>query len=155
MLLVMIPDQYPNYYKALEIYTGYFDSLDTVNPQILAAIKFGVSQNIVIYVNLAAIKFGVSPRPVCVVYDRRICWRRQMLAKTCNSRNITARQNLLIYSIMIHFSYPSGIVITRAYCTCTFFNSHLPIAHIKTKTSLNILISQSVSIFPPRSKYKL
>ena len=28
MLLSMIPDQYPNYYKALEIYTGYFDSLD-------------------------------------------------------------------------------------------------------------------------------
>ena len=24
----MIPDQYPNYYKALEIYTGYFNSLD-------------------------------------------------------------------------------------------------------------------------------
>ena len=28
MLLIMIPDQYPNYYKALEIYTGYFDGLD-------------------------------------------------------------------------------------------------------------------------------
>ena len=49
----------------------------TVNQQILAAIKFGVSQNKVIYVNLAAIKFGVSPRPVYVVYDRRIRWRRQ------------------------------------------------------------------------------
>ena len=24
----MIPDQYPNYYKVLGIYTGYFDSLD-------------------------------------------------------------------------------------------------------------------------------
>ena len=24
----MIPDQYPNDHKALEIYTGYFDSLD-------------------------------------------------------------------------------------------------------------------------------
>ena len=23
----MIPDEYPNYYKVLEIYTGYFDSL--------------------------------------------------------------------------------------------------------------------------------
>ena len=34
---------------------------NTVNQQILAAIKFGVSQNKVIYVNLAAIKFGVSP----------------------------------------------------------------------------------------------
>ena len=73
----------------------------TVNQQILAAIKFGVSQNKVIYVNLAAIKFGVSPRPVYVVYDRRICWRRQILAKTRNSPNspnIIARQNLLIYS---------------------------------------------------------
>ena len=28
MVLIMIPDQYPNYYKTLEIYTGYFDSLD-------------------------------------------------------------------------------------------------------------------------------
>ena len=30
MLLIMIPDQYPNYmyYKAVEIYTEYFDSLD-------------------------------------------------------------------------------------------------------------------------------
>ena len=28
MLLIMIPDQYPNYDKSLEIYTGYFDSLD-------------------------------------------------------------------------------------------------------------------------------
>ena len=75
--------------------------IDTVNQQILAAIKFGVSQTIVIYVNLAAIKFGVSPRPVYVVYDRRICWRRQILAKTRNSPNspnIIARQNLLIYS---------------------------------------------------------
>ena len=71
----------------------------TVNQQILAAIKFGVSQNKVIYVNLAAIKFGVSPRPVYVVYDRRICWRRQILAKTRNSPNIIARQNLLIYSM--------------------------------------------------------
>ena len=51
----------------------------TVNQQILAAIKFGVSQNKVIYVSLAAIKFGVSPWPVYVVYDRRCsvqCWRR-------------------------------------------------------------------------------
>ena len=66
------------------------------------AIKFGVSQNKVIYVNLAAIKFGVSPRPVYAVYDRRICWRRQILAKrrnSPNSPNIIARQNLLIYSI--------------------------------------------------------
>ena len=28
MLLIEIPDQYPNNYKALEIYTGYIDSLD-------------------------------------------------------------------------------------------------------------------------------
>ena len=71
----------------------------TVNQQILAAVKFGVSQNKVIYVHLAAIKFGVDPRPVYAVYDRRICWRRQILAKTRNSPNIIARQNLLIYSI--------------------------------------------------------
>ena len=80
----------------------------TVNQQILAAIKFGVSQNKVIYVNLAAIKFGVSPRPLYAVYDRRICWRRQILAKTRNSPNspnIIARQNLLIYSMLIDPSH--------------------------------------------------
>ena len=70
----------------------------TVNQQILAAIKFGVSQNKVIYVNLAAIKIGVSPRLVYAVYDRRMYWRRQILVKTRNSPNIIARQNLLIYS---------------------------------------------------------
>ena len=52
---------------------------NTVNQQILAAIKFGVSQNKVIWrlLNLA------SPRgpSMQLVYDRRICWRRQILAK--------------------------------------------------------------------------
>ena len=84
------------------VWTLFLSTLtNTVNQQILAAIKFGVSQNKAIYVNLAAIKFGVSPRPVYAVYDRRICWRRQILAKTRNSPNspnIIARQNLLIYS---------------------------------------------------------
>ena len=32
MLLIMIPDQYLNYYKVLEICTGYFDSLDIMIP---------------------------------------------------------------------------------------------------------------------------
>ena len=85
------------------IFKNYY-IISTVNQQILAAIKFGVSQNKVIYVNLAAIKFGVSPRPVYAVYDQRICWWRQILANTCtspNSPNIIARQNLLIYSIHI------------------------------------------------------
>ena len=55
---------------------------DTVNQQILAAIKFGVYQNIVIYVNLAAIKFGVSPRPhLCSVQST------YMLAATNISEN--------------------------------------------------------------------
>ena len=26
MQVIMIPNQYPNYYKALEIYTGYYDT---------------------------------------------------------------------------------------------------------------------------------
>ena len=68
----------------------------TVNQQILAAIKFGVSQNKVIW---RLLNLGVFPRPVYAVCDRRICWRRQILAKTRNSPNIIARQNLLIYSI--------------------------------------------------------
>ena len=57
--------------------------------------------------NLAAIKFGVSPPPVYAVYDRRIYWRRQILAKTRNSPNspnIIARQNLLIYSMWRDFN---------------------------------------------------
>ena len=48
---------------------------------------------------MAAIKFGVSLPPLYAVYDRRIYWRRQILAKTRNSPNIIARQNLLIYSM--------------------------------------------------------
>ena len=28
----IIPDHYPNYYKALEIYTGYFKSLNNMIP---------------------------------------------------------------------------------------------------------------------------
>ena len=55
--------------------------------------------------NLAAIKFGVSRPPVYAVYDRRIYWRRQILANTRNSPNspnIIARQNLLIYSTHMH-----------------------------------------------------
>ena len=61
----------------------------------MAAIKFGVSQNKVIWrlLNLA------SRWPFYAVYDRRICWWPQILAKTRNSPNIIARQNLLIYSI--------------------------------------------------------
>ena len=43
-------------------------SQGTVNQQILAAIKSGVSQNKVIYVNLAAIKFGVrGPSMQCTI----------------------------------------------------------------------------------------
>ena len=102
---------------------------NTVNQQILEAIKFGVSQNKVIYVNLAAIKFGVSPRPVCAVYDRRICWWRQILAKTRNSPNspnIIARQNLLIYSILINILYhPCNQLLLQNLCisSCVVTNT--------------------------------
>ena len=65
----------------------------TVNQQILAAIKFGVSQNKVIWrlLNLQ-----------CTINVRSRMLARQILAKTRNSPNspnIIARQNLLIYSI--------------------------------------------------------
>ena len=66
---------------------------------------------------MAAIKFGVSPPPVYAVYDRRIYWRRQILAKTRNSPNspnIIARQNLLNYSILCRLVYPGYV----AFCTC-------------------------------------
>ena len=100
------------------IHIGLLSLYITVNQQILAAIKFGVSQNKVIYVNLAAIKFGVSPRPVYAVYDRRICWRRQILAKTRNSPNspnIIARQNLLIYSIQDPDTMPNNGPLADTY----------------------------------------
>ena len=45
--------------------------LCTVNQQILAAIKFGVSQNS----DLAAIKFGVSPSMQCTINVIYVCWR--------------------------------------------------------------------------------
>ena len=63
--------------------TGTF-SLGTVNQQILAAIKFDVSQNKVIWrlLNLA------SPR-LCSVRSR--IWVRHLSAKTRNSPNIIAR----------------------------------------------------------------
>ena len=66
---------------------------DTVNQQILGAVKFGVSQS-----DLAAIKFGVSPSMQCTINVTDVCWRRQILAKVSNSPNIIAHQNLLIYS---------------------------------------------------------
>ena len=69
----------------------------TVNQKILAAIKFGVSQNS----DLAAIKFGISPSMQCTINVTCVCWLQQILAKTRNSPNspnIIARQNLLIYS---------------------------------------------------------
>ena len=91
----------PCKYGLLKYYLYYLTDTSTVYQQILVAIKFGVSQNKVFYVNLAAIKFGVSLRPLYAVYDRRICWWRQILAKTRNSPNspnTIARQNLLIYS---------------------------------------------------------
>ena len=69
----------------------------SVNQQIVAAIKFGVSQNKVILrlLNLAS----PSLCSVRSTYDH-VCWR-DILAKTRNSPNspnIIARQNLLIYS---------------------------------------------------------
>ena len=77
------------------------EKLDTVNQQILAAIKFGVSQNKVIWrlLNLAS--------PLYAVYDQRNLrmLARQILAKTRNSTNIIAHQNLLIYSMN---DYPWG-----------------------------------------------
>ena len=51
----MIPDQYPNYYKALQIYTGYFDSLDIM-------ILFSYPSSIIIardYCNWFCFKFAV------------------------------------------------------------------------------------------------
>ena len=62
----------------------------TVNQQILAAIKFGVSQNKVIW---RLIEVGVSPRPVYAVYDRRIFWRRQILATNISENTQFAKYN--------------------------------------------------------------
>ena len=64
---------------------------------ILAAIKFGVSQNKVIW----RLLYLASPR-LCSVWSFNVWSRilaRQILAKTRNSPNIIARQNLLIYEL--------------------------------------------------------
>ena len=37
MLLMMVPDQYPNYYKAVEIYTGYFNSPEGTDGRVVRA----------------------------------------------------------------------------------------------------------------------
>ena len=82
-------------------------------------IKFGFSENKVIWrlLNLA------SPRgPVSAVYDQRICWRRQILAKTHNSPNIMARQNLLIYSsTFFTFQLPTS---NLHHCNVTCYTFH-------------------------------
>ena len=61
----------------------YRPTLFTVNQQILAAIKFGVSQNKVIWqlLNLAAIKFGVS--------QNKVIWQLLNLASPplCSARS--------------------------------------------------------------------
>ena len=70
-------------------------SIVTVNQQILAATKFGVSQNKVIWLLL-----NLASPCLCSVRSRMLA--RQILAKTRNSPNspnIMARHNLLIYSI--------------------------------------------------------
>ena len=61
MLLIMITDQYSNYYKAWKIYTGYFDSLDIIT-------LFSYPSSIVI------------PRDYCIVVDTRIFWSLFTLA---------------------------------------------------------------------------
>ena len=85
----------------------------TVNQQILAAVKLGVSQNKVIWhlLNLA------SPR-LCCVHRRHL----RMLAGTNirkirnwpNSPNIIARQNFLIYSMHNLFC----VYICIYFCFC-------------------------------------
>ena len=77
---------------------------------------------------MAAIKFGVSPRPVDAVYDRRICWRRQILTKTRNSPNspnIIARQNLLIYSMREENEVSIDIAFTFTFTFYLTFYLHL------------------------------
>ena len=57
-MLRMIPDQYPNYYKALEIYSGYFDSLDIM-------ILFSYPSSIVITTEYCILLFA----SYCLYYE--------------------------------------------------------------------------------------
>ena len=88
------------------------------------------------------------------MYDRRICWRRQILAKTRNSPNspnIIVRQNLLIYSIQVHIillgvvvlfpgsktsipriSYPKAIDIWMFVCMIFVFGALIQYAFVNT-----------------------
>ena len=75
--------------------------LYTVNQQILAAIKFGISLSI-----------------QCTIDVTYVCWRCQILAKirnSPNSPNIIARQNLLIYST---YSGATNYLFCLFYCQC-------------------------------------
>ena len=83
----------------------------------MEAVKFGVSQNKVIWwlLNLASPRLSVSPSPVLgsprlsVLASPRLSispiWRREILVNirnSPNSPNIIARQNLLIYSNFVY-----------------------------------------------------
>ena len=64
MLLIMIHDQYTNYYKVLEIYPGYFDSLDIV-------ILFSYPSSIVVtrdYCSLFPNEMDQAPQNYCQLY---------------------------------------------------------------------------------------
>ena len=89
----------------------------TINQQILAAIKFDVSQNKVIWrlLNLAS-----PPSMQCTIDVIYVCWR-QILAKTRNSPNspnIIPRQNLLIYSIRDFVIWSFTLVICKSHWSC-------------------------------------
>ena len=69
MLLIMISDQYPNYYKAVEVYTGYIDSLDIV-------ILFSSADNVS---SPELMVLLIVRRPSSVVVRRRPSSVRQLL----------------------------------------------------------------------------
>ena len=62
---------------------------------------------------LAAIKLGVSPRPFMQCTIDVYVGRRQILAKTRNSPNIIARQNLLICSrlLLLYFFFSQQVEV--------------------------------------------
>ena len=74
---------------------------------------------------MAAIKFGVSPSMQCTINVRLRMLARQILAKKRNSPNIIARQNLLIYSMILYDVIWSDKVQNK--CTLIQLTLHQPI----------------------------
>ena len=85
MLLIVIPDQFPNYCKVLEIYTGYFDSMD------IMILFFSYPSSIVITRDYCVVK--VNQQEQCYVFAL-FCFRT-MHAFELDAKRVVTMDTLL------------------------------------------------------------